>query len=131
MCHNFTLDCVTQFERKKKIILMVEDKAFSTSCGFKQRHCNVVKYFQKLHFYHLTVLMYFFMKIQVMMLRKLMKFHIHPYHGLATPRQELAFTARQKIQSQSQIFRYSRSIFRFPIGPFFQISLIYAFIGCP
>ena len=32
-------------------------------------------------------------------------------HGLRTPREEIAFTARLKIQSQSQIFRYGRSIF--------------------
>ena len=28
------------------------------------------------------------------------------HHGLWTPREEIAFTARPKIQSQSQIFRY-------------------------
>ena len=27
-------------------------------------------------------------------------------HGLRTPREQIAFTARPKIQSQSQIFRY-------------------------
>ena len=32
-------------------------------------------------------------------------------HGLRTPREEIAFTARPKIQSQSQIFRYGGSIF--------------------
>ena len=32
-------------------------------------------------------------------------------HGQWTPREEIVFTARQKIQSQSQIFRYGRSIF--------------------
>ena len=31
-------------------------------------------------------------------------------HGLQTPREEIAFTARPKIQSQSQIFSYGRSI---------------------
>jgi hypothetical protein len=35
-------------------------------------------------------------------------------HGLRTPREEIAFTARSKIQSQSQIFRYGRSIFCLP-----------------
>jgi hypothetical protein len=38
----------------------------------------------------------------------------HIYHGLRTPREEKAFTARLKIQSQSQIFRYGRSIFCLP-----------------
>ena len=33
-------------------------------------------------------------------------------HGLRTPRDEIAFTARPKIQSQSKSFRYSRSIFK-------------------
>ena len=39
------------------------------------------------------------------------------YHGLRTPREELAFTARPKIQSQSKIFRYSQSIFYLPHWP--------------
>ena len=30
-------------------------------------------------------------------------------HGLRTPREEIAFTARPKIHSHSQIFRYGRS----------------------
>ena len=45
-------------------------------------------------------------------------------HGLRTPGEEIAFTARPKIKSQSQIFRYGLSI-----SPNFQISLIYAFTG--
>ena len=49
-------------------------------------------------------------------------------HGLRTPREEIAFTARPKIQSQSQIFRYGQVCH---IGPIFQISLIYVFIGHP
>ena len=40
-------------------------------------------------------------------------------HGLRTPREEIAFTARPKIQSQSQIFRYGRSIFCLPHQPNF------------
>jgi hypothetical protein len=40
-------------------------------------------------------------------------------HGLRTPREEMAFTARPKIQSQSQIFRYGRSIFCLPHRPNF------------
>ena len=35
----------------------------------------------------------------------------HHQHGLRTPGEEIAFTARPKIKSQSQIFRYGRSIF--------------------
>ena len=40
-------------------------------------------------------------------------------HGLETPREEIAFTARSKIQSQSQIFRYGQSIFCLPHQPNF------------
>ena len=40
-------------------------------------------------------------------------------HGLRIPREEIAFTARPKIQSQSQIFRYGRSIFGLPHQPNF------------
>ena len=40
-------------------------------------------------------------------------------HGLRTPREETVFTARPKIQSQSQIYRYSRSIFCPPRRPNF------------
>ena len=40
-------------------------------------------------------------------------------HGLRTPREEKAFTARPKIQSQSQIFRYGQSIFCLPHRPNF------------
>ena len=44
----------------------------------------------------------------------------HTYvHGLRTPREEIAFTARPKIKSQSQIFRYGRSIFCLPHRPNF------------
>ena len=39
------------------------------------------------------------------------------YHGLRTPREEIAFTARPKIQSQ--IFRYGGSIFCLPHRPNF------------
>ena len=40
-------------------------------------------------------------------------------HGLRTPGEEIAFTARPKIKSQSQIFRYGRSIFCLPHWPNF------------
>ena len=40
-------------------------------------------------------------------------------HGLRTPGEEIAFTARPKIQSQSQIFRYDQSIFCLPHRPTF------------
>ena len=35
-------------------------------------------------------------------------------HGLRTPREEIAFTAKPKIKSQFQIFRYGRNIFCLP-----------------
>ena len=41
------------------------------------------------------------------------------WHGLRTPREEIVFTARPKIQSQSQIFRYGGSIFCLPHRPNF------------
>ena len=48
-------------------------------------------------------------------------------HGLRTPGEEIAFTARPKINSHSQIFRYGRSIFCLPHGPkisdFFDLCL--------
>ena len=40
-------------------------------------------------------------------------------HGLQTSREEMAFTARPKIPSHSQIFRYGRSIFCLPHRPYF------------
>ena len=40
-------------------------------------------------------------------------------HGLRTPREEKAFTARPKIHSHSQIFRYGQSIFCLPLRPNF------------
>ena len=40
-------------------------------------------------------------------------------HELRTPGEEIAFTARQKINSQSQIFRYGRNIFNLPHRPKF------------
>ena len=40
-------------------------------------------------------------------------------HGLRTPREEKSFTARPKIHSHSQIFRYGRSIFCLPLRPNF------------
>ena len=40
-------------------------------------------------------------------------------HGLRTPREEIAFTARPKIHSHSQIFRYGGSIFCLPHRPNF------------
>ena len=42
-----------------------------------------------------------------------------PDHGLRTPSEEIAFTARPKIQSQIQIFRYGRTIFCLPHRPNF------------
>ena len=44
---------------------------------------------------------------------------INQNHGLRTPREEKAFTARPKIHSHSQIFRYGRSIFCLPLRPNF------------
>ena len=43
------------------------------------------------------------------------------HHGLRTPGEEIAFTARPKIHSHSQIFKYGRSIFCLPHRPKFSI----------
>jgi hypothetical protein len=40
-------------------------------------------------------------------------------HGLRTPSEDISFTARPKIQSQSQIIRYGQSIFCLPHRPNF------------
>ena len=48
-----------------------------------------------------------------------MALYICSVHGLRTPREEIAFTARPKIQFQSQNFRYGRSIFCLPHRPKF------------
>ena len=46
--------------------------------------------------------------------------HFHDLqHGLRTPREEIAFTTRPKIQSQSQTFTYDGSIFCLPHRPNF------------
>ena len=47
------------------------------------------------------------------------EFDIGLDHGLRTLREEKAFTARPKIHSHSQIFRYGRSIFCLPLRPNF------------
>ena len=44
-------------------------------------------------------------------------FSVSSDHRLRTPREEIAFTARPKVQSQSQIFRYGGSIFCLPHRP--------------
>ena len=53
-------------------------------------------------------------------------------HGLRTPGEEIAFTARTKIQSHSQIFRYGRSIFCLPHWPkfsdYFDLCLQWVFV---
>ena len=40
-------------------------------------------------------------------------------HGLRTPREEITFTARPKIHSHSQVYRYGQSIFCLPQRPKF------------
>ena len=52
---------------------------------------------------------------------------INPDHGLRTHSEEITFTAWLKIKSQSQIYRYCRSIFCLPnrltISDFFDLCL--------
>ena len=60
-------------------------------------------------------------------------------HGLRKSREEIAFTARPKIKSQSQIFRYGQSIFCLPHRPkisdffdlrFHWVSVVRGYAGC-
>ena len=53
------------------------------------------------------------------------------FHKLRTPGEEIAVIARTKIHSHSQILGMAEAYFVCHIGQNFQISLIYAFIGCP
>ena len=50
-------------------------------------------------------------------------------HGLQMAREEIAFTARSKIHSHSQSFRYGRSVFCLPHQPNFS-DIFDFFIGC-
>ena len=55
----------------------------------------------------------------------------YPTSNLIIPWSTDALSARSKIKSQSQILNAAEAYFVCRIGPNFQISLIYAFIGCP
>ena len=59
--------------------------------------------------------------------------HDDPYHGLRTPREEIGFTALhgRKFNPNPKFLGTAEAYFVCHIGPKFQISLIYAFIGCP
>ena len=65
--------------------------------------------------------------------KQTMNFYFILDHGLRTPREKIAFTARPKIQSQSQIFRYGDSIFCLPHRPkfpgFFGFCLHWVSVG--
>ena len=50
------------------------------------------------------------------------EFAVTMVHELRTPREEIVFIARPKIQSKSQIFRYGRSALRRPHQPNFSDS---------
>ena len=52
-------------------------------------------------------------------------------HGLRTPREEMAYTARPNFNPNPKFLGMAAAHFVCHIGPIFQISLIYAFIGCP
>ena len=61
-------------------------------------------------------------------------FHKHLNHGLRTPGEEITFPAQPKIKSQSQTFRYGRSIFCLPLRPkfsdFFDLCLHWVSVVC-
>ena len=50
--------------------------------------------------------------------------------GLRTPNEEIAFTARPKFTPTPKFLGTAEAYFVCHIGPNFQISLIYVFIGC-
>ena len=75
-------------------------------CQKQQLCCRVPEAFFRRHFFQTLYL-------------KCLVLIVQPSHGLWTPREKIAFTARPKIQSQSQIFRYGRSIFCLPHRPNF------------
>ena len=52
-------------------------------------------------------------------------------HRLWTPREEIAYTARQKLNPNPKSSGTNEAYFGCHIGPIFQISLIYASIACP
>ena len=52
-------------------------------------------------------------------------------HGLRTPGEEITFTARPKFTPTPRFFGTAEAYFVCHISPNFQVSLIYAFIGCP
>ena len=53
-------------------------------------------------------------------------------HGLQTPGEEIALTARPEIKSKSQMFRYGQSIFCLPhqpkISDFFDLCIHWVFV---
>ena len=60
---------------------------------------------------------------------------IYLRHRLRMPSEEIAFTARPKIKSQSQIYRYGQSIFYLPHRPkisgFFDLCLHWVVLATP
>ena len=56
---------------------------------------------------------------------------LHCIHGLRTPREETAFTARPKFNPNPKFLGTAEAYFVCHIDPIFQMSLIYAFTGCP
>ena len=70
--------------------------------------------------YLLTCVVYLIEVLEIMaQMLQYITFFKPESHGLRTPREEIAFTARPKIQSQSQIFRYGQSRFCLPHRPTF------------
>ena len=59
------------------------------------------------------------------------KSRIHLIHGLRTPREEIPSLNGRKFTPTPKFLVTAEAYFVCHIGPNFQISLIYAFIGCP
>ena len=55
----------------------------------------------------------------------------NPIREQRTPREEKAFTERPKFTPTPKCLGTAKAYFVCHFGPIFQISLIYAFIGCP
>ena len=67
----------------------------------------------------------------MLLIKKYHSTKIAPVHRLRTPREEIAFTAGRKFNPNPKFLGMAEAYFVCHIDPIFQISLIYAFIGCP
>ena len=79
------------------------------------KFCGLLRIYQLYNFWNLSANLWVEFKLQVRCTNPL----IGQIHELRMPREEIAFTARTKLQSQSHFFRYGHSIFCLPHRPNF------------